>query len=36
MYIIGKAADRMQLPEGVVTIGHDHDAAYNFYKEKRS
>lgn len=20
----------MQLPEGVVTIGHDHDAAYNF------
>lgn len=34
-YIIGKAAGHMQHPEGVTTIGHDHDAAYNFYKEKK-
>jgi hypothetical protein len=25
----------MQLPEGVVTIRHDHDAAYNFLLRRK-
>ena len=25
----------MQRPEGVATIGHDHDAAYNFFIRRK-